>query len=84
VDADVRERWLSGAPLGEPTSRSEHSARFDWEDGVTGVVVGFQPTSDTESQVTVSHERFADSPSADEEKEHWGQRLATLKDLLEA
>jgi uncharacterized protein YndB with AHSA1/START domain len=33
IDADERERWFPGAPLGLPVQPAERSARFDREDG---------------------------------------------------
>ena len=84
VDTELRERWLPGAPMREPTSTSERTARFDWDDGATGVIVGFTPVSETESEVALSHEHFADAQSAEEKREYWSQRLAALKELLEA
>ena len=41
VDAKLRKRWLPGAVMREHTPQPGRSARFDWENGVTRVNVGF-------------------------------------------
>ena len=84
TDESVRERWLPGAELRERTSTSPKSARFDWEDGSTRVVVGFFAKGDAKSQVALEHERLPDAQSADEMKAFWRERLGELKKQLEA
>jgi Domain of unknown function (DUF4287) len=83
TDEAVRERWLPGAELRERTSTPSKSARFDWEDGSTRVVVGFFAKGDAKSQVALEHERLSDADSAKEMKAFWRERLNTLKEQLE-
>jgi len=83
VDPAVRERWLPGAPLRERTSQPGKSARFDWEDGSTRVVVGFTPKDAGKSQVSLVHQRLPDAAAADRSKSYWRERLVALKQLLE-
>lgn len=84
VDPAVRERWLPGAPLRERTSLPDRSARFDWEDGDTRVVVGFTAKGEGKSQAALVHERLPDAETAEERKAYWRERLAELKAMLEA
>ncbi len=82
-DETERERWLPGAELSLRTSTAHRSARFDWEDGSTRLVVYFTEVSDAKSRVAVSHERLPDPDSAEEMKAWWRAHLATLKAVIE-
>jgi hypothetical protein len=84
VDPAVRERWLPGAALRERTTQPGRSARFDWEDGSTRVVVGFTPKDPGKSQVSVVHRRLPDAAAAERSKSYWRERLVALKELLDA
>jgi hypothetical protein len=84
TDESVREGWLPGAELRERTSTPSKSARFDWEDGSTRVVVGFYTKGDAKSQVALEHERLPDADSAEQMKAFWREGLAKLKEQLEA
>jgi hypothetical protein len=83
TDESVRERWLPDGELRERTSRSPKSARFDWEDGSTRVVVGFDAKGDAKSQVALQHERLPDAEAAEKMKAFWRERLSAIKELLE-
>jgi Domain of unknown function (DUF4287) len=83
VDPAVRERWLPGAALRERTSQPGRSARFDWEDGSTRVVVGFESKGDAKSMAALIHERLPDAAAAERSKSYWRERLVALKQLLE-
>jgi uncharacterized protein YndB with AHSA1/START domain len=82
-DAAIRERWLPGADLRLRTATAPRSARYDWEDGSTRVIVGFEAMGPSKSRVTISHERLPDADSADAMKAWWRERLAALKAMLE-
>jgi hypothetical protein len=84
ADAEVRGRWLPGVALRERTVRPGRSARYDWQDGATRINVTFAAAGEDKSQVAVEHERLADADAAQERKAFWRERLAVLKDLLEA
>jgi hypothetical protein len=84
VDPELRERWLPGAELRERTAKPNRTARFDWEDGSTRVIVGFTAKDAGKSQVAVSHERLPDADTAGEMKTFWRARMVALKQLLEA
>jgi Domain of unknown function (DUF4287) len=81
--ADV-ERWAPGAPLRERTSQPGRSARYDWGDGSTRVLVTFTAKGDAKSTVAVSHERLPDAETADRLRDYWRERLPVLKEVLEA
>jgi hypothetical protein len=83
VDPELRERWLPGARVRERKLLPHRSARFDWEDGATRLVVGFDDRGPAKSQVALSHERAPDAEVAAELKTYWRERLGVLKALLE-
>jgi hypothetical protein len=74
-------RWPE---LRERTAQPPRTARFDWEDGATRVLVTFTAKGDAKTTVAVSHERIADEETADLLKAMWRERLADLKAELEA
>jgi uncharacterized protein YndB with AHSA1/START domain len=82
-DERQRERWLPGAELHERTATAPRSARYDWEDGSTRVIVGFEAKDDGRSLVAVEHARLPDADTADEMKAFWRERVAALKEMLE-
>lgn len=84
VDPDLRERWLPGDKVRERTALPHRTARFDWEDGTTRLVVGFAEKGEAKSQVALSHERVPDAEVAEELKAFWRERLGVLKAMLEA
>jgi hypothetical protein len=84
VDPELRERWLAGDRVRERTLLPHRSARFDWEDGATRLVVGFVDKGAGKSQVALSHERVPDAEVAAELKAYWRERLTALKALLES
>jgi hypothetical protein len=83
VDESERERWLPGGELHERTATKPKSARFDWGDGTTRVIVGFTPREEAKSTVALEHERLADADEAERMKAFWRERVAALKELLE-
>jgi hypothetical protein len=84
VDPAVRERWLPGAVLRERTTQPGRSARFDWEDGSTRVVVGFEAKGADKSMAALLHEKLPDRAAAERAKSYWRERMVALKELLEA
>lgn len=82
-DEALRERWLPGAELRLRTATRPRSARFDWEDGSTRVIVGFTQLSEAKSRVAIEHERLPDADTAQEMKAWWREHVAMLKRLLE-
>ena len=84
VDPSLRERWLPDGELRERTATKPKSARFDWGDGDTRVIVGFVAQHEQKSTVALEHERLPDAGEADRMKAFWRARVATLKEVLEA
>jgi hypothetical protein len=83
-DESQRERWLPGAELHLRTASEPKSARYDWEDGSSRVIVGFYAKGDDKSQVALEHARLPDADTAEEMKAWWRGRVAALKEMLEA
>jgi len=83
-DLDERKRWLPDADLSTRTATRPRSARYDWEDGSTRVVVAFEAKGPQKATVHVSHERLPDADTAEAMKDHWRRALIDLKAVLEA
>jgi uncharacterized protein YndB with AHSA1/START domain len=84
ADEDLRERWLPGAPFELPTAQPGRALRANWEDGSTRVNVTFTALGDAKSQAALQHERLPDAETADRLKAFWRERVAVLKQILEA
>jgi hypothetical protein len=84
LDETVRDRWLGPAELRLRTASEPRSARFDWADGTTRVIVTFEGLAAAKSRVSVQHERLPDADAAAERKAWWRERLTALVATLEA
>ena len=84
VDPGLRERWLPDGDLRERTTIEPRSARFDWGDGASRVHVAFASKGDAKSTAALSHERLPDGAEAERMKAFWRERVAGLKQELEA
>lgn len=82
-DEALRERWLPGAQMRVRTATKPRSARYDWEDGSTRAVFGFDRKSDDKATVSLMHERLPDAETAAEMKLWWRERFNALKTMLE-
>jgi hypothetical protein len=82
VEPARREAWLPGVQLRERTATPHQTARFDWGEGDTRVIVGFEAKADSKSVVAVAHERLPDRDVAATMKAFWRERLSTLKTTL--
>jgi hypothetical protein len=83
VDEAERRRWLPDAELRERTATRPRSARFDWGDGETRLIVGFEAKDDGRSIVALAHERLPDAEEAERMKAFWRERVSALKQALE-
>ena len=83
-DLDLRTQWLPDAELTTRTATRPKSARYDWEDGSTRVVVAFEVKASQRATVYVSHERLPDADTAEAMKAYWRSALVDLKGLLES
>ena len=84
VDADERARWLPGTELRERTTIEPRSARFDWGDGPSRIHVSLTAKGDAKTTAALTHERLPDSAEAERMKAFWRERVAGLKEVLEA
>ena len=84
VDESVRGRWLPDAELRERTATRPRSARFDWGEGETRVLVGFEAKGEKKSSTSLVHERLPDAEEAERMKAFWRDRVTALKEVLEA
>jgi hypothetical protein len=84
TDPTVRERWFPDAPLQPRPTRAKLTARFDWADPASRVVVTIAPKDPGRSLVAVTHERIPDEESGDRLKTAWRARLGALKSVLES
>jgi hypothetical protein len=83
VDESLRESWLPEGRLRERTATKPKTARFDWGDGDTRVIVGFESKGETKSVVALEHARLPDAQEAERMKAFWRDRVAALKEVLE-
>jgi hypothetical protein len=84
VDEDARARWLPAARLSVRTATRPKSARFDWGDGSSRVVVAFVAKGEAKSSAALAHERLPDADAAEHMKAFWRDGVAALKRQLEA
>ena len=83
VDEPLRATWLSDGDLRERTATKPKSARFDWGDDGSRVVVDFAAKDDAKSTAALRHERLADAREVERMKAYWRERVTTLKEVLE-
>jgi hypothetical protein len=83
VDESLRARWLPEDQLRERTALKPKSARFDWGDGDTRVIVAFSPKGEAKSTAALQHVRLADAEEAERMKAFWRDRVAAMKRELE-
>jgi hypothetical protein len=84
VDDALRARWLPAARLRVRTASRPKSARFDWGDGSTRVIVAFVAKGEAKSAAALAHERLPDAREAERMKAFWRDGVAALKEQLEA
>jgi hypothetical protein len=73
LDGELRER----------TASKPKSARFDWSNGETRVIVDFTAKGESKSVIALAHERLSDAAEAERMKAFWRGRLNVLKSQLE-
>jgi hypothetical protein len=78
-----RNRWLPDAPMRQRATRAALTARFDWPEPASRVVVTIGPKGDDKAVVAVAHEHLPDAASADRLKVAWRGWLGDLKAFLE-
>jgi hypothetical protein len=83
VDESRRRSWLPDGELSERTATRPKSARFDWGDGSSRVMVVFDAKGEEKSTMALQHVRLPDAGEADRMKAYWRERVDTLKKELE-
>jgi len=83
TDTKARRRWLPDAPMRQRPTRAALTARFDWADPKSRVVVIVAPKGPGKSVVTVTCEQVPDAAAAESLKPLWRASLGELKTLLE-
>ena len=83
VDESLRRSWLPDGELSERTATRPKSARFDWGDGTSRVMVVFDAKGAQKSTVALQHVRLPDSDAAERMKAYWRERVTALKEELE-
>ncbi len=84
VDEGMRTRWLTDGSMSLRTSQPDRTARFDWGDGTTRVLVTFEAKGPSKASAHVSHERLPDADVAEIAKSLWKKRVTALKTFLES
>ena len=80
----LRNRWLAEAPITPRPTRAALTARFDWADPPSRIVVNVAPKAPGKVLVAVAHERLPDAEAADRLKAAWRESLGALKALARA
>jgi hypothetical protein len=83
VDESQRRSWLPDGELTERTATRPRSARFDWGDGSSRVIVAFDKKGDEKSTMALQHVRLPDGQEAERLKAYWRERVSALKEELE-
>ena len=83
TDLLTRSSWLGDVALMQRRTTAAGSARFDWPDPPSRLVVFVESKGSGKSSVWVSHERLPDAETAARQKAAWKDRLGALKRMLE-
>lgn len=83
MDESLRSSWLPDGGLSPKTASGPKSARFDWEDGLSRVLVTFDDRGE-KCVVAIAHQKLPGPEAMAEMNAFWRERLAVLKELLEA
>jgi uncharacterized protein YndB with AHSA1/START domain len=82
TDEKRRAGWLS-EPMHQRPTRARNTARFDWLEPPSRVVVTLAPRDDGRTTIAVAHERLPDAEAGERLKTRWREWLAALKAVLE-
>jgi len=82
AEAPQRNRWLERGMLRVRTTLKNRSARFDFRDGSSRVVVSFDPKGRSKTTVAVQHERLPDAEAVEEMRGLWKEHLNRLAKAL--
>ena len=84
VDPARRRRWLPEVSMRRRPTRAPTSARFDWPDPPSIVVVFVDRKGERKTAVTVQHEKLPDAAAVERMKSWWRERLVALRSHLES
>jgi len=82
MDERSRPAWLGDDRLRLRTATAPKTARFDWGDGPTRVIVGLVPKGDR-CAVTITHERLPGATETQRMRAFWRERLVAFQALAE-
>ena len=85
ANAELRERWLPGAPLTVRKDTPLKSTRAVWDDGATAattVNVNYYGRGEDRSRITVQHSRLSDAAEVEARREYWKTAFERLDSLL--
>ena len=83
TDEATRTAWLTDGIMRQRPTRAALSARFDWADPPSRLVVTVAPKGSDRALVNVTHEQLPDADTAATLKAVWRDRLDLLKGMLE-
>ena len=83
TSASLRQPWLPNAPMRQRPTRAPLSARFDWSDPPSRVIVSVVPKGIDKVLVAVAHEQLPDAEAGERFKASWREWLGALKAVLE-
>ncbi|MBI1805736.1 MAG: DUF1801 domain-containing protein [Ignavibacteria bacterium] len=82
-DGNIRRRWLPKAPMTIRKSTPNKSIRVAWDGDVSNMDIRFYNKGSDKSQIVVDQVRLASDKDVEKMKKYWGEKLETLKSLLE-
>ena len=80
----IRRRWLADPDLTRRPTKAALTARFNWPEPASRIVVTAAPTATGKTQVAIAHEALPDAETAERLKAAWRGWLGALKTVLEA
>ena len=83
TDEALRAAWLPSASMTQRATRAARTARFDWTEPPSRVVVTVTEKGAGRVTVAVQHEQLPDPATAERLKAMWRERLGALKAVLE-
>jgi hypothetical protein len=82
AQARQRNRWIDRGTLKLRTATAPKTARFDFGDDGSRVVVGIAAKGPSKSTAAIQHERLPDAGAVKGMRTFWKERLAALADVL--
>ena len=82
TDETLRAGWLP-VPMRQRPTRARNTARFDWDEPPSRVVVSLVPKGEARTTIAVAHEQLPDAAAGERLKSSWRAWLAALKTVLE-